>query len=124
MVFHSFLQASSPSGSKSIRRKTRYAEGWDSFSKEIRFGRAKGMCEFCGAQHGKPHPITHKMVYLTTAHIDFPGGVCDCQARLGFKCCRPDHVLALCLRCHSIMMRARSVHPVIVAPAKKSVNIP
>lgn len=120
MVFLSHLQASNPSKSIRVRPRTRYAEGWDSFSKQIRFERAKGRCEFCGAQHGKPHPITSKMVYLTTAHMDFEGGVCDCQLRYGFKCCRADHVLALCLRCHSIMMRARSANPVIVPPAKKA----
>lgn len=39
-------------------------------------------------------------IVLTVAHLDDEDGVCDCRRQFGLKCARPDHVLALCQRCH------------------------
>ncbi len=39
-------------------------------------------------------------IVLTVAHLDQEGGSCDCKARTGRKCARPDHVKALCQACH------------------------
>lgn len=39
-------------------------------------------------------------IVLTVAHLDNEGGVCDCRERTGLKCARPDHVKALCQKCH------------------------
>jgi hypothetical protein len=47
----------------------RYPADWDLRSYFIRFVRGKGRCEWCGAVHGDPHPITGSKVVLTTAHV-------------------------------------------------------
>lgn len=39
-------------------------------------------------------------VVLTTAHLDYEGGICDCKEIYGFKCAKPSHVLGLCQSCH------------------------
>jgi hypothetical protein len=49
--------------------RTRYPKDWILRSYFVRFIRAKGKCEWCGAEHGKPHPQTGSIVVLTTAHI-------------------------------------------------------
>lgn len=57
----------------------------------MRFVRARGRCEWCGAEHGKPHPITGSIVVLTTAHVfdDRP----EASSLL--------NLAALCQRCHN-----------------------
>jgi hypothetical protein len=35
----------------------------------VRFVRAGGRCEWCGAEHGRAHPVTGSTVVLTTAHV-------------------------------------------------------
>ena len=47
----------------------RYPKDWKLRSHFVRFVRAKGRCEWCGAQHGLPNPRTGATVYLTTAHV-------------------------------------------------------
>ncbi|WP_234733251.1 hypothetical protein [Tellurirhabdus bombi] len=49
---------------------SRYHPKWRLISRLIRFHRAKGRCEHCGAVHLEPHPITSSKVVLTTAHLD------------------------------------------------------
>ena len=49
--------------------RKRYPKDWKVRSRFVRFVRAKGKCEWCGAEHGKPHPITGSKVVLTTAHV-------------------------------------------------------
>lgn len=39
-------------------------------------------------------------VVLTVAHLDAQSDVCQCEEETGSKCANPDHVLALCQRCH------------------------
>ena len=57
----------------------------------MRFYRARNRCEWCGAENGKPHPVTGSNVILTTAHVfDY----------------RPEaasllNLAALCQRCHN-----------------------
>jgi hypothetical protein len=48
------------------------------------------MCEWCGAKHGEPHPITGSIVILTTAHVfdDRP----EAASLL--------NLAALCQKCH------------------------
>lgn len=48
--------------------KARYPHDWERRSRFVRFVRARGRCEECGAKHGAPHPETGSMVVLTTAH--------------------------------------------------------
>ena len=70
--------------------KDRYPDDWAAISHRIRFERAHGRCEWCGAEHGRPHPITRSLVVLTTAHLDHtPENNAD------------DNLAALCQRCHN-----------------------
>lgn len=57
----------------------------------MRFVRARGLCEWCGAEHGKPHPLTGSTVVLTTAHVfdDRP----EASSLL--------NLAALCQKCHN-----------------------
>lgn len=47
--------------------RERYPKDWKLRSRFVRFVRARGRCEWCGAAHGEPHPITGGKVVLTTA---------------------------------------------------------
>lgn len=71
--------------------KIRYPRDWELRSRFVRFVRAKGRCEWCGAVHGEPHPLTGAIVVLTTAHIydDRP----EASSLL--------NLAALCQRCHN-----------------------
>lgn len=53
----------------SSENKSRYPTDWKLRSRFVRFIRAKGRCEWCGAYHGLAHPITGSIVVLTTAHV-------------------------------------------------------
>jgi 5-methylcytosine-specific restriction endonuclease McrA len=70
--------------------RSRYPRGWAEISRRIRFERAGGRCEWCGAEHGKPHPDTGSIVVLTVAHLDHRPENCD-----------PSNLVALCQRCHN-----------------------
>jgi hypothetical protein len=67
-----------------------YPPGWRALSHRLRFERAQGRCEWCGAEHGKPHLITGSRVVLTCAHLDHNPASAD-ETRLR----------ALCQRCHN-----------------------
>lgn len=86
----------------------RYPENWRKFSDEIRFVRAGGRCECrgeCGLHsahpgprrcvevHGEPAKWAKGKVVLTVAHT------CKCDP----LCANPEHVLAMCQRCHNRM---------------------
>lgn len=47
-----------------------YHPKWKLISRLIRFKRAGGRCELCGAEHLKPHPISGRRTSLATAHLD------------------------------------------------------
>lgn len=81
--------------------RSKYPPNWEDFSRYIRFERAGGACEWCGARHGAPHHVTGALVVLTVAHLDARGGVCDCEQRTGKKCANKGHVRALCQQCHN-----------------------
>ena len=71
--------------------KNRYPADWKLRSRFVRFYRAKNKCEWCGAENGKPHPVTGSKVVLTTAHVYDH---------------RPEsanllNLAALCQRCHN-----------------------
>jgi|SRR5689334_11109966 len=80
--------------------KNKYPDNWREFSLLIRYGRAKGKCEICGAENGKPHPKTGSKTFLACAHLDNTGGVCTCYKTTGRKCAIPEHVVAACQVCH------------------------
>ena len=69
--------------------RSRYPDDWEVISRRIRFGRAKGRCEFCGAVHGELHPDTGSVVVLTVAHLDHDTTNND-----------DSNLAALCQRCH------------------------
>ena len=92
-------------------KKALYPKGWRAFSDGIRFGRAGGRCECkgecglhrdhpgprrCEEHHGKPARWAKGKVILTVAHLDAEGGPCQCPS----PCDNPDHVKAMCQRCH------------------------
>ena len=79
---------------------SRYPAHWHEFSVQIRLKRAQNFCEWCRAENHKPHPETGSMVVLTVAHLDAKDGVCKCEEETGAKCAEPEHVVALCQRCH------------------------
>lgn len=66
-----------------------YHPKWRLISYLIRFVRAKGKCEWCGAENYKPHPITASKVVLTVAHVDH-----------NKNNNRFDNLAALCQKCH------------------------
>lgn len=71
--------------------RARYPADWKLRSRFVRFVRARGRCEWCGAGHGEPHPVTGSKVVLTTAHLhdDRP----EAASLL--------NLAALCQRCHN-----------------------
>jgi hypothetical protein len=71
--------------------RARYPKDWAIRSRFVRFVRARGRCEWCGAVHGEPHPLTGSIVVLTTAHVhdDRP----EASSLL--------NLAALCQRCHN-----------------------
>lgn len=66
-----------------------YPENWHDISRRIRFERAGGRCESCGAENGEPHPATGSIVVLTVAHLNHK--ILDC---------RDENLKALCQKCH------------------------
>lgn len=69
--------------------RSRYPKDWRAISQRIRFVRAAGKCEWCGAKHGQPYPDTGSIVVLTVAHLDHQPENCD-----------DSNLAALCQRCH------------------------
>lgn len=71
--------------------KSRYPKDWVLRSRFVRFVRARGSCEWCGAANGQPHPITGSRVVLTVAHVydDRP----EASSLL--------NLAALCQKCHN-----------------------
>ena len=71
--------------------RARYPADWKLRSRFVRFVRARGRCEWCGAEHGQPHPVTGSKVILTTAHVfdDRP----EASGLL--------NLAALCQKCHN-----------------------
>jgi 5-methylcytosine-specific restriction endonuclease McrA len=69
-------------------KKKLYPADWKQISAKIR-ERAKNICEFCGAENYKPHPITGSKVVLTVAHLDHTP-----------QNCSDENLKALCQKCH------------------------
>jgi hypothetical protein len=79
-------------------KRALYPADWEAISRRIRFGRAGGRCEWCGAENYQPHPITGSRVVLTTAHL---------PAAMSTMDCRDEVLAALCQRCHLNLDRPR-----------------
>lgn len=84
---------------------THYPDNWKELSLAIREGRAKWICEWCGALNGDRLGMTSRVV-LTVAHLGVPYP----DGRPGDKHdksdCRPENLAALCQRCHLNFDRA------------------
>jgi hypothetical protein len=80
--------------------KERYPKDWKLRSKFVRFYRAKGKCEWCGALHGHPHPKTGSKVILTTAHVHDDRPEASSLLNLAALC-------QLCHNSHDMKGRAR-----------------
>jgi hypothetical protein len=112
-----------------IKDASIYPPYWRQFSEYIRFERAASKCERCKVpnyavivwdrfgrwhledeihgynsdvgDHLFPDDWKASKVVLTVAHLDADGDVCRCQDETGFLCAKPDHVKAMCQRCHN-----------------------
>lgn len=70
--------------------KDLYPPDWEKISRRIRFERAAGRCEWCGAENYRPHPETGSRVVLTVAHLDHnPANNSE------------SNLAALCQKCHN-----------------------
>lgn len=74
-------------------RTADYPAEWRAVSARLR---ASGRCAWCPAIAGQRHPVTGARVVLTVAHLNAPGGPCQCRP----LCANPDHLAVLCQRCH------------------------
>lgn len=72
-----------------IKDKSQYGPRWKAISYAIRFKRAKGRCESCGAIHGQRFLFSPGKVVLSAAHLNHTPG--DNRAT---------NLKALCQRCH------------------------
>ena len=92
-------------------QSARYPKNWKAFSLSIRMDRAAGRCECtgeCGLHRDNPGPRrcievhghaakwAKGKVILTVAHLDAKDGPCKCPD----PCVKPEHVKAMCQRCH------------------------
>ena len=75
----------------STENRLRYPPYWRQLSYLVRFVIDRGMCRFCGALHGQPHPVTGSKVVLTTAHLVDMRPEAD----------RLENLAGLCQRCHN-----------------------
>lgn len=82
-----------------INRKL-YPADWKDISRRIRFERAGGRCEWCGAENYTQHPVTGSKVILTTAHLGKPLPDGTPGSKENKMDCRPENLAALCQRCH------------------------
>jgi hypothetical protein len=136
-----------------VKDPTIYPRHWKQFSLYIRTERSGGKCEVCGVDnyavgardrfgefrtessihslnsdvglHLFGDSFTFKMsrIVLTVAHLDAEGDICRCQDETGFLCANPDHVKAMCQKCHNSYDRPkRNKNAKITNEAKKDAN--
>jgi hypothetical protein len=82
------------------RYRTVYPPDWKLISLRIRFERAQGKCEWCGAVYQQPHPVTGSIVVLTVAHLGAPRDDGSPGDKHDKSDCRDVNLAALCQRCH------------------------
>lgn len=95
--------------------KLKYPDNWKAISVFVRYERAGGRCECeseCGLHRTNPGPRrcierdgeyakwAGGKVMLTTAHLDAEGDACRCEELTGELCANPEHLKAMCNRCH------------------------
>lgn len=99
----------------SKHHKPKYPKDWPEISRRIRYERAQGQCECegeCGLHRANPGPrrcierdgklavFARGKVMLTVAHLDASGDICRCSDDGEEKCAIPEHLKAMCQRCH------------------------
>lgn len=77
----------------------RYPANWKEISLHIR-ERDGWRCKFCGAENGKPHPVTGAKVVLTVAHLGVPYSDGTPGDKRNKQDMRDENLAALCQRCH------------------------
>lgn len=90
-----------------------YPPNWREISKRIRFERAGNCCEWCGAENGRPHPVTGSKVVLTVAHKDHEKWNCDGLEKDIALPLQPEHksnLAALCQRDHLAHDQSRHIY--------------
>ncbi|MFH1909515.1 MAG: WGR domain-containing protein [Chloroflexota bacterium] len=95
-------------------QRERYPANWPEISLQIR-EREGWRCKWCGAENGKPHPLTKSKVVLTVAHLGVPkpdgtpgdtvraartGGTPVRDGKHDKTDVRDENLAALCQRCH------------------------
>lgn len=85
-----------------------YPSEWYDISADIRFRRARNRCETCGAENGRPHPITGSRVVLTVAHINPDKHDVRYNKERYDPGDRENNLVAECQRCH--LGRDREMH--------------
>jgi hypothetical protein len=118
--------------------KAKYPDNWKEVSKYIRFERAGGRCECmgqCGLHKTNPGPRrcverdredavwARGKVILTVAHLDAVGDVCRCEEETGLLCANPDHLKALCNRCHLRYDHAKHIKNAAATRRRKKNNL-
>lgn len=93
--------------------RSKYPEFWEQVVNRVR-QRSGGRCECtgqcglhksagprrCEEVDGEKAIWAKGRVLLTTAHLDYPGGPCDCEKTTGKKCGNLGHLIHCCQRCH------------------------
>jgi hypothetical protein len=105
-----------------------YPKNWRQISHRIRFERAEGKCEECGAPHNGfrddngdwygeefgiefPHMTEHmSKIVLTTAHLGIPKPDGSPGDRSDTMDCREENLKALCQRCHLAFDRSDNIN--------------
>ena len=70
--------------------RDRYPKNWPEIRRAIVKDRAQDRCERCGAENGRPHPMTGSLVVLTVMHLDHRPENSD-----------PANLQAACQKCHN-----------------------
>lgn len=77
-----------------------YSENWKEISWYIRFVRAGGACETCGAVNNCRHPVTWAIVVLTVAHIRHNKSDCRYNPEQYDPNDSENNLVAECQSCH------------------------
>lgn len=94
---------------------THYPPNWHKVSAYVRQVIAQNRCQCmgdcglhrthpgprrCEEVNGMPAKWARGRIVLTVAHLDAPGGICQCEELTGKKCAEIEHLRAFCQRCH------------------------
>lgn len=128
--------------------RSKYPANWKEISREIRFVRAKGLCEWCGVKHGavgardksgkwwdendidnlqsdmgyfyfgSDYPKLIRII-ITTAHLGTPYSDGSPCPKTNTMDIRPENLAALCQRCHLKFDKDQRIESAYVTRMKK-----